>query len=501
MVADSKAPRSASVAVSNASSEEIARHRTAIRRGDLSKPVRTAVEDQLITDKTTVLDYGCGQGDDVRYLATLGVRCIGWDPRYHPKTTLCCSDVVNLGYVVNVIEDAEERANVLKSAWEYAQQTLIVSARVDGDPGTHGGGPFRDGCLTKIGTFQKFFQQGELREWIEGTLGYPAVAAAPGIFYVFRADEQRHLFVSSRYRRRLRAPSPRTSDLLFEKHKHLFELLMAFFTARGRLPAPGELPGGEQILSELGSFKRAFSVVRRITGAAQWDIISAERKKDLLVFLALSMFPRSPELSQFPTPLQRDIKFFFSSFGDACSEARRLLFSVGRMDVVDSSCQHASFGKLLPDALYVHLLAINMLPAELRVYEGCARILTGRVEGATIVKFSRREPKVTYLLYPNFDIDPHPALAASLRVHLQTLKLKYREFSADSNPPILHRKETLVPPDYPSWKKFARLTRHEEAAGLFTSPQTIGRREQWKTLLSHKGLRLRGHQLIRLRPS
>lgn len=486
---------------STAATVEIERHKTAIRRTDLSKPVRTAVEDGLINDKTTVLDYGCGQGDDVRYLAALGVKCIGWDPQYHPKTTFSPSDVVNLGYVVNVIEDAEERANVLKSAWAYAQQTLVVAARVDGDPATNGEGPFRDGCLTKIGTFQKFFQQEELREWIEGTLGYPAIAAAPGIFYVFRVDEQRHLFVSSRYRRRLSAPSPRTSDLLFEKHKPLFELLMSFFTARGRLPAPGELPGEEQILNELGTFRRAFSVVRRITGAEQWDIISAERKKDLLVFLALSMFPKRPELSQFPTPLQRDIKFFFSSFGDACSEARRLLFSVGRMDVVDSSCQHASFGKLLPDALYVHLLAINMLPAELRVYEGCARILTGRVEGATIVKFSRREPKVTYLLYPNFDVDPHPALAASLRVHLQTLKLKYREFSADTNPPILHRKETLVPSDYPSWKKFARLTRLEEAAGLFTSPQTIGRREQWESVLSDKGLRLRGHQLIRSRPS
>lgn len=195
MVADSKAPRSASVVDSNASSGEIARHRTAIRRGDLSKPVRTAVEDQLISEKTTVLDYGCGQGDDVRYLAALGVRCIGWDPPYQPKTTLCSSDVVNLGYVVNVIEDVEKRANVLKSAWEFAQQTLIVSARADGDPDTHGNGPLRDGCLTKIGTFKKFFQQGELREWIEGTLGYPAVAAAPGIFYVFRTDEQRHLFV------------------------------------------------------------------------------------------------------------------------------------------------------------------------------------------------------------------------------------------------------------------------------------------------------------------
>jgi DNA phosphorothioation-associated putative methyltransferase len=494
-----KGSKIAGVVERNGLTTGIARHRTAIRRSDLSKPVRTALQDQVITDSTTVLDYGCGQGDDVRNLAALGVRCIGWDPQYHSKTEMCPSDVVNLGYVVNVIEDAEERVAVLKSAWQYAQQTLIVAARVDGDLEPHAGNPFRDGCLTKLGTFQKFFEQNELREWIEGTLGHPAVAAAPGIFYVFKIDEQRHLFLSSRNSRGLTAPCPRTSGLLFEKHKHLFELLMSFFTARGRLPVAGELPGGEQILGELGNFRRAFSVVRRVTGAGQWDIISAERKKDLSVFLALSLFPKSPELSQFPTPLQRDIKFFFSSYGDACSEARRLLFSVGRMNVIDSSCQQAGFGKLLPDALYVHLSAVNMLPAELRVYEGCARILTGRVEGATIVKFSRREPKVTYLLYPNFDIDPHPALAASLRVHLQTLKLKYREFSAESNPAILHRKESLVPPDYPSWKKFARLTQLEEAAGLFTSTQTIGRRNQWEALLSTKGLRLRGHQLVRSR--
>jgi DNA phosphorothioation-associated putative methyltransferase len=477
-------------------STAVARHRTAIRRTDLSRPIRTAVEDQLISEKTTVLDYGCGQGDDVRNLSARGVRCIGWDPRYQPKTALCPSDVVNLGYVVNVIEDPEERASVLKSAWQYARQSLIVSARVDGDPDIYGN-QFGDGCLTKLGTFQKFFEQGELRDWIESTLGCPAVAAAPGVFYVFRADEQRHLFVSSSYRRRLRAPTARMSDVLFEEHKELFGLLISFFTTRGRLPTPGELTGGEQILQELGSFRRAFAIVRRVTGTEQWDLISDERRKDLLVFLALSMFPKCPELSQFPFVLQQDIKALFLNFAKARSEARSLLFSVGKMDVLDRMCQEASFGKLLPDSLYVHASAINMLPPELRVYEGCARILSGRVEGATVVKFSRYEPKVTYLLYPKFDTDPHPALAASLRVHLQELKLKYREFRGDSNPSVLHRKETLVPRDYPCWKKFARLTQLEEEAGLFSTPQRIGRKAQWEAVLSEKGLRLRGHQLIR----
>lgn len=228
---------------------------------------------------------------------------------------------------------------------------------------------------------------------------------------------------------------------------------MSFFTARGRLPTLGEFSSEREILAELGSYKRAFSIVRRVTGTEQWDTIVAERKKDALVFLALAMFPRCPELSELPTALRHDVKAFWGSYAKAKEDARSLLFSVGKTDLVDSSCQRAAFGKLLPDALYVHASSINALSPELRVYEGCARVLTGRIEGATIIKLSRREPKVTYLLYPDFDRDPHPALAASLRVQLQTLKLKYHEFRSTDNPPILHRKETFVPADYPDREK------------------------------------------------
>jgi DNA phosphorothioation-associated putative methyltransferase len=478
---------------------EIERHRTAIRRNDLSKPIRTAIEDQLINEHTTVLDYGCGHGDDVRNLSALGVRCIGWDPEFQRDSLISPSDVVNLGYVVNVIENPDERAEVLKSAWNYARKTLVVSARVDGDPESGGQKRFRDGCLTRLRTFQKFFEQDELRGWIEAHLGQQPVAAAPGVFYVFRSEEQRHLFVSSRYRRRMRAPRPRMSDLLFEKHRPLLEVLMSFFTLRGRLPAVQELAEGQQIIDALGSLNRAFAVVRRVTGSEQWDSISEERKKDLLVFLALAMFPKCPDLKSLPLVMQHDIRSFFRAYTNARSEARDLLFSVGKMGLIDSVCQQAKQGKLLPEALYVHVAGINMLPPELRVVEGCARVLAGRVEGATLVKFSRREPKITYLLYPEFDSDPHPRLAASLRVHLRTLKLEYQEFETVENPFILHRKETLVPADYPFRRKFERLTKQEEREGLFGSPETIGRRKHWQALLVEKGLCLRGHRLVRHR--
>jgi len=48
------------------------------------------------------------------------------------------------------------------------------------------------------------------------------------------------------------------------------------------------------------------------------------------------------------------------------------------------------------------------------------------------------------------------------------------------NPPILHRKETFLPPDDPRRERFARLTRQEEKYGLYAETSTIGTREGWQ---------------------
>jgi DNA phosphorothioation-associated putative methyltransferase len=108
----------------------VARHRTAINRTELSRPVRLALEDGLITRETSVFDYGCGRGDDVRLLRSRGMRCEGWDPAYSPQNGRTPADVVNLGYVVNVIENPTERATALRNAWALARKLLVVSARL-----------------------------------------------------------------------------------------------------------------------------------------------------------------------------------------------------------------------------------------------------------------------------------------------------------------------------------------------------------------------------------
>ena len=110
---------------------KVQRHRTAIRRQDVSRPVRIALEHGLINESTTFFDYGCGHGDDVSRLNAMGLDAQGWDPIHRPFVSLKPADVVNLGYVVNVIEDSAERTLALRGAWSLAAKLLIVSARLN----------------------------------------------------------------------------------------------------------------------------------------------------------------------------------------------------------------------------------------------------------------------------------------------------------------------------------------------------------------------------------
>ena len=85
-----------------------------------------------------------------------------------------------------------------------------------------------------------------------------------------------------------------------------------------------------------------------------------------------------------------------------------------------------------------------------------------------------------------------------MTVHLQTFKLRERDYGSSKNPPILHRKETFLTSDHPLHAKFSRLTRQEEAKGLFEDTARIGTREGWRHALANKGVRLREHRLIRV---
>src|SRR5207253_11151823 len=78
---------------------------------------------------------------------------------------------------------------------------------------------------------------------------------------------------------------------------------------------------------------------------------------------------------------------------------------------------------------------------------------------ANLIKMHRQSGKVSYLVYPDFETDPHPALLRSVKLNLRTREIESTEYVGSANPPILHRKETFLLTDDPLRAKFERLTR------------------------------------------
>ncbi|MFM8856433.1 MAG: DNA phosphorothioation-associated putative methyltransferase, partial [Actinomycetota bacterium] len=291
----------------------VARHKTAMSRAALSRPIATALEDGILKPTTSVFDYGCGRGDDIRHLADLGYEVDGWDPNHRPNTQRHRADVINLGYVVNVIERPDERAATLRQAWDLAREVLVVSSRLTWEARNLEGQPLADGLLTSKRTFQKLYEQAELSAWIEETLGTQAHAAAPGVFYVFRDPAAAQQFLANRvytYRPREQIDP----HALYEANQETLEPLFSFMRAQARPPRSGELDDEAvaAIKQATGSIGRAQQLLRKVTEDAYWDQVTIQRRAELLIYIALSRFTRRPRFSQLGRTLAADIRAHFS---------------------------------------------------------------------------------------------------------------------------------------------------------------------------------------------
>ena len=177
------------------------------------------------------------------------------------------------------------------------------------------------------------------------------------------------------------------------------------------------------------------------------------------------------------------MRVFFGGYAKACAEADALLFQAGEAAAIDGACRNSAVGKLLPDSLYVHRSALDDLRPLLRVYEGCGRAYIGEIEGANLIKLHRHSGKVSYLVYPGFETDPHPALLRSIKLSLRTREIDSYDYSGSGNPPILHRKETFLHPLTRFMRSSPGSAARRKRHGLLEETATIGTRHGWMNRL------------------
>jgi len=151
-------------------------------------------------------------------------------------------------------------------------------------------------------------------------------------------------------------------------------------------------------------------------------------------------------------------------------------------------------GKRVGGALYVHRSAVGRLPPEQARSINAA---AGQVPHShwNVAKIDLADGRVISLLdYEDFAEHAFPALRESRRVELETGAVTVRRYG--TNPPILHRKELLLPADAPERDAYMALTRELERRGLFVDMPRRGRQGAWEAALAEAGIEVRDHRVI-----
>ena len=415
--------------------QPIKRHRTALVRHDLSQPVALLVRHGLIRPGAQLFDYGCGQGDDIRILAASGISATGWDPHFRPEARRVAAPIVNLGFVLNVIEDPTERREALAAAWALTEKVLAVATMTMGQVPVDGLRPHGDGYVTTRGTFQKYFQHAELRGLIAQTLTANPVAVAPGIFFIFRTPEDEQEFLLNRrsgrrastaaYRiaRETRILPPRTG--LPERVALAVQEIAGFLRQRGRPPQADELTADVQreLANQKVSLSRAVQVcLETALTEGELEAAAVARREDLLVHYALGLLNKSPSANRPSASIVRDIRAHIGTQKELSIQATDYLYGLADearvRDAIQAALHSATGiidhrGRLLVDGDRA-----EDLPGLLRCYFGCATYLAGEPDGPFILRIDPLRRRVA--MWPLLDAkEVLPQAEFSIRVDLR----------------------------------------------------------------------------------
>src|SRR5579862_4185512 len=449
------------------SQTSIARHRTAIHRFQFSRPISLAFSHRLIQEDRTVFDYGCGHGHDVGLLQKSGLKAEGWDPHFRPDAPLRPADIVNLGYVLNVIEDPAERTETLRKAFDLAAKALVVAVRVDQSLET--GLPFQDGLITSRGSFQKIYSQAEFRQFVGDTLGVRPYIAGLGVAYAFKESGEESRYVAdTAFQRAVRPQQDAVEE--FENHPEASALL-DIVRKLGRLPLASEFDAYEPLEAEFGSRHRINRLLWKVIHPDTLDEVQRQRREDLLISLAMIRLQGSKPMAfrSLPQDVQADVKTLWSNYQQSLKESEAFLFGLGNPETVKAAIGKLKIGKRLPEDVYFHVSQESSLPPLLRLIVFAGRQIVGDVE-ADLIKISTDGRKVSFLRYGNFDTAAHPELTYSVKVYLPKAAHSFRDYADSTNPPILHRKETFLDNLNPNFKLCQALKKREKSWACCRAP-------------------------------
>ncbi len=445
----------------------IDRHKTAIVRHELSAPMKSLVKHGFLGGSYSIFDYGCGRGDDLRELEAHGLDALGWDPNFQPDNDKVNSDIVNLGFVLNVIEDQDERLEALLGAWELSDKFLVVSVMLANENYITQFKPYKDGVITSRNTFQKYYAQSEIKNYIERFLQEEAITVAPGIFYVFKDKIEEQLYLQSKYKRhhkwqQLTSPEPVESKdkakLLITQNQELFNEFWNVCLEFGRIPANDEFEQSDKVRELIGSHKKVFTLLQELFDTKEFEQAEKSRKEDLLLYFAMGLFEKRKPYTQQPESLKRDIKALFTDYKTAINLAAELLFAIADTELINKQCEKAHSqleASLLNEghSLIFHRDYIDDLPLLLRVYVGAGLQMYGELDDdIDLIKIHITSGKLTLTAYDDFEKSV-PFLVERIKIKMADQDIDFFDYVVEERRPPLLNKHLYMAEEHENYGK------------------------------------------------
>ena len=437
-----------SALIANQNNKKIARDKTAIVRYELSSPMKLLAKNGFLEGQYSIFDYGCGRGDDLRELEAHGLDALGWDPNFLPDAQKVNADLVNIGFVINVIEDRNERTEALQGAWQLTEKLLVIAAMLANENYLAQFTPYKDGIITSRNTFQKYYSQSELKLFIELSLDEHALAVAPGIYFVFKDKTLEQEFLQNRHRRRHtweHKTQPLVSkdaqnQLLITQYQELFEQFWQTCLLLGRCPMMDEFSGATQLVELAGSIKKVFRLASAFFDSNELKIAAQMRKEDLLVYFAVGLFGKRKAYKHQSEQTKRDVQAFFGTHTNAQTQAKDLLFKIADIEQIEQECVQANEtlpASVLdheydrPHSLTFHKKYMDLLSPLLRVYVCSALQLYGELDDIQLIKIHITSGKLTLLGYEDFETAAQPRLKERVKIKMAEQDVDFFDYAAD----------------------------------------------------------------------
>ena len=248
-------------------------------------------------------------------------------------------------------------------------------------------------------------------------------------------------------------PPKRRWEILYEENRELLDAFWSLVLQLGRLPEPEEYPQTGELRQKVGSPKVALRMFIQKGGVEEVKRAAENRKRDLLVYVALANLRKRVPFGHLSQSLRFDIHEFFGNYTVALQKGMELLYAAGDPGEIEVACEGLKVGWQDEQALYIHRSVLDELPPVLRAYVGCATALFGDVSQTDVIKLHKSSGKVTFLGYDDFESKPLPELRNRIKVNLRTRWVQVFDHSADGQ--LLYFKERFLGtnnPRRPEWK-------------------------------------------------